>query len=257
MSVLQAIILGLVQGITEFLPISSSGHLEVAEALLGLDIKESLAFTVFVHGATVLSILTVYYQDLWRLARGSIARPWNAEQRYISKLLVSMIPVAMVGLLFEQQIAACFAGRLDLVGIAFCVTGAILLASHLAPGANKEISYAMALAIGLAQMIAVLPGISRSGATISMALVMGAGRDKATRFSFLMVLAPIVGANGMKMLDASWCADIALWPLLAGFLAAYVSGYLACRWMVRLVKRGMLFWFAFYLFALGVVTVCV
>lgn len=257
MNWIEAVILGIVQGLTEFLPISSSGHLEIGKALLGTNPEGSLTFTVVVHGATVLSIIVVFRRDLYWLAADFLRFEWNESTRYIARLVVSMIPVVILGLLFEEEIERFFTGNLVFVGAMLLITAMLLLFSHYFRSREKKISFPRALVIGVAQALAVLPGISRSGATISTGLMLGGKREEVTRFSFLMVLLPIIGANAKDMMDPSATAfsGIDLWPLLAGFVAAFLSGLFACSWMIRIVNRGHLVYFAFYCIVIGLAAI--
>jgi len=257
MNWIEAVILGIVQGLTEFLPISSSGHLEIGKALLGTQPEGSLTFTVVVHGATVLSIIVVFRRDLYRLAADFFRLEWNESTRYITKLVVSMIPVVILGLLFEEQIERFFTGNLVFVGAMLLITAMLLLFSHYVHSREKELSFSRALVIGVSQALAVLPGISRSGATISTGLMLGGKREEVTRFSFLMVLLPIMGANAKDMMDhsASAFSGIELLPLAAGFVAAFLSGLFACSWMIRIVNRGRLVYFAFYCIVIGLAAI--
>ena len=254
----EALILGLVQGLTEFLPVSSSGHLEIGKVLLNIEVKESLTFTVMVHFATVLSTITVFHQDIKKLFVGLFQFKWNEETRYVSKILLSMLPVLMVGILFREEVESLFSGNLVLVGGALMVTALLLISTQLVKPGKKKIPFLDALLMGIAQAIATIPGISRSGATISTGLLLKNGRSDVAQFSFLMVLLPIIGAALLDILSissASSEAGIATGSLVIGFLAAYLSGYLACRWMINLVKKGNLYWFAIYCAVVGIVSI--
>jgi len=257
MNWIEAIILGLIQGLTEFLPVSSSGHLEIGKALLGTSPETSLTFTVVVHGATVLSTIVVFRNDLYRLIVDFFRFEWNESTRYISKLVLSMVPVVILGLLFEEEIERFFSGDLDLVGSMLLVTALLLIFSYYFRGREKKISFGRALVIGVAQALAVLPGISRSGATISTGLMLGGQRETVTRFSFLMVLLPIIGANAKDLMDhsASSSSSLEVLPLVVGFIAAFASGLIACRWMIRIVNQGRLVYFAFYCILLGLAAI--
>jgi len=254
---IKALILGIVQGLTEFLPISSSGHLEIGKSLLNIDPEGSLTFTVVVHGATVLSTIVVFRKDIYRLLTGFFRMEWNASTQYISKLVFSMIPVVVLGLFFEQQIEQFFTGNLVLVGAMLLITALLLLFSHFFQARQHSISFPRAFVIGIAQALAVMPGISRSGATISTGLILGGKREEVTRFSFLMVLLPIIGANIKDMMDysASTFSDVQLFPLLVGFVAAFLSGLMACTWMIRIVNRGRLIYFAIYCILVGLLAI--
>lgn len=258
MTWLEALILGLVQGLTEFLPVSSSGHLEIGKVLLDIEVKESLSFTVLVHFATVLSTITVFFQDIRKLSTGLLQFKWNEETRYISKILVSMIPVLFVGLLFREEVESLFSGNLVLVGSALMLTALLLISTQLVKPGKKKIPFPDALIMGIAQALATIPGISRSGATISTGLLLKNGRSDVAQFSFLMVLLPIIGAALLDILSMSSStaeAGIPAASLIIGFLAAYLSGYMACRWMINLVKKGNLYWFALYCAVVGVISI--
>ena len=258
----EALILGLLQGLTEFLPVSSSGHLELGSALFGLtDPHDNLQFSIIVHGATVLSILVVFRHDLLRMIRGVLRFQWNEETRFAALLLVSAIPVGIVGLLFEGTISNFFGGRIFLVGCMLLVTATLLFLTRFFRPGNTPLSFGRALVVGLAQTVAILPGISRSGATISMALFLGVDREKATRFSFLMVLVPIIGATLLEVKDllaqSAEAAPVNAGPMLIGFFAAFFSGLLACSWMLRLVKQGKIVYFSIYCLAVGLTAILI
>jgi undecaprenyl-diphosphatase len=254
----EALILGLVQGLTGFLPVSSSGHLEIGKVLLNVDIKENITFTVLVHFATVLSTITVFSREIRDLLKGLLAFRWNEETRYISKILLSMIPVLLVGVLFREEVESLFSGNLVMVGGALLITSLLLISTQLVKSGQKKIPFLDALIMGIAQAAAVVPGISRSGATISTGLLLRNNREEVARFSFLMVLLPIVGAAGLDILSISSGSEtnaIPISSLVIGFITAYISGYLACNWMIRLVKRGNLFWFALYCAIVGALSI--
>lgn len=255
---LQALILGLVQGLTEFLPVSSSGHLEIGKILAGVETADSLTFTIAVHGATVLSTLVVFRNDILKLLRGLFKFRWNEETRYIALLLFSAIPVLVVGLFFKDQVEGLFTGNIILVGSMLLITALLLTFSYYSKNHTQTVGFFSALIIGIAQAFAVIPGISRSGATISTALMLGKKREEASRFSFLMVLIPIMGANFLDLMEQDFAAEgsIGMLPLIVGALAAFIAGVFACSWMIKLVNRGRLIYFAVYcaiigLFALG------
>jgi len=257
MSWIEALILGIVQGLTEFLPVSSSGHLEIGSVLLGLQDSNNLLFAVVVHLATAMSTVVVYRRDISQLTLGLFSFKSN-EWNFALKIILSMIPVAIIGLLWQDEIEAFFSGNLLLVGSMLLVTAILLTMSHYFGKREGEVTFLKALIIGLAQAVAVLPGISRSGATISTALILGVDREKAARFSFLMVLIPIIGAAMLKLKDyfeAPAAAGISTLSLLIGFLAAFLSGYFACRLMVRLVTKGSLIFFAIYCALVGLVAI--
>ena len=254
----EALLLGLIQGLTEFLPVSSSGHLEIGKVLLNIDVQESLSFTVLVHFATVLSTITVFFQDIKKLFAGLFQFKWNEETRYVSRILVSMIPVLIVGVLFREEVESLFTGNLVLVGSALLFTALLLISTQLVKPGKKKIPFLDALLMGIAQALATIPGISRSGATISTGLLLKNGRSEVAQFSFLMVLLPIIGAailDILSMSSSSAEAGISTSSLVIGFLAAYLSGYMACRWMINLVKKGNLYWFAIYCALVGVISI--
>jgi len=258
MTWLEALILGLVQGLTEFLPVSSSGHLEIGKVLLNIEVKEDLVFTVMVHFATVLSTITVFYQDIRKLFAGLFRFQWNEETRYISKILISMVPVLIVGILFREEVESLFTGNLLLVGGALIVTALLLVSTQLVRPGTRKIPFLDAFLMGIAQAVATIPGISRSGATISTGLLLKNDRSEVAQFSFLMVLLPIIGAALLDMLtmkSSTASAGISASSLIVGFVAAYLSGYLACRWMISLVKKGNLYWFAIYCAAVGIISI--
>lgn len=255
---IEALILGLIQGLTEFLPVSSSGHLEIGKALFGIQAENSLFFTVTVHFGTVLSTLVVFRKDIANLLSQSIKKENAIERHYIGKLLVSAIPAAFVGLLFKDQIEQLFAGDnlLTIVGICLIVTALLLLFAWLKKAGEKQVGYRSALAVGLAQMVAILPGLSRSGATISTALMLNIKREEASRFSFLMVLLPIAGEMLLDVLKLDLSSTEGFTPamLVGGFAAAFLSGLFACKMMIKIVNRGKLIYFAIYCVLAGLVT---
>jgi undecaprenyl-diphosphatase len=247
----EALIFGLVQGLTEFLPVSSDGHLEIVKYLFG-GIEESFLFSIAVHGATVLSILVVFRSDIMNLLRGVFKFRMNEETKYVLKLVVSMIPVAIVGFTMRAKVEALFVADMDITGSYLLVTALYLLIGHFVPKGEKPISYGGAFIIGIAQAIAVLPGLSRSGSTVATGLVLGNSKNDLARFSFLMVIVPIIGANFMQAVKSEpQAVDGVLLPLIVAFVAAFVSGYAACRWMINIVKNGKLGWFALYCILLG------
>ncbi|MFT6865364.1 MAG: undecaprenyl-diphosphatase [Cyclobacteriaceae bacterium] len=255
MTWIEAVILGVVQGLTEFLPVSSSGHLEIGTVLLGIKTNENLLFAVIVHAATALSTIVVYREDLREIVMGLFDFKYNESLSFSLKIVLSMIPVGIVGVFFERDIEAFFGGKLVLVGSMLLVTSALLFFTHFAKENAGKVTYGKALIIGLAQAIAILPGISRSGSTIATALFLGVEKSKATRFSFLMVLIPILGASFLKFIDyiesPQTHEGLSAFPLILGFLAAFISGYFACKWMIGIVRKGKLTWFAVYCFVIG------
>jgi undecaprenyl-diphosphatase len=252
MNYLEALILGIIQGLTEFLPVSSSGHLEIGTYLLGVKGSNNLLFAIIVHGATALSTIVVFRKDLLELILGLLKFKWNEETQFISKIVLSMIPVGVVGVLFEDKIEAMFNGNIIFVASMLAITGFLLLLTYYAKPKDGKVTFGKAVIIGLAQAVAILPGISRSGSTISTALMLGVERSKAARFSFLMVLPPILGATLLKVLDfvkePESAAGVDSIVLIIGFAAAFVSGLLACTWMINIVKKGKLIYFAYYCF---------
>jgi undecaprenyl-diphosphatase len=254
----EALILGLVQGLTEFLPVSSSGHLEIGKVLLNVEVKEDLTFTVLVHFATVLSTIAVFRRDIGKLVTGFLSFKWNEETRYILKILVSMIPVAIVGAFFREDVESLFSGNLVLVGSALLVTSALLISTQLVKTGSRKIPFLDAFLMGIAQALATVPGLSRSGATISTGLLLRNDRSEVARFSFLMVLLPIIGAATLDILSMSSSQTAEAIPVLSlviGFLAAFLSGFLACTWMINLVKKGNLYWFAIYCALVGIISI--
>lgn len=257
MNWIEALILGIIQGLTEFLPVSSSGHLEIGKAIMGVEATDSMIFTVVVHGATVLSTIVVFRKEIWELITGFFRFQMNEETHYIFKIAVSMIPVGIVGLFFKDYVESLFTGNILLVGGMLIFTAALLAFTYYAKPRDKKISYKDAFIIGLAQAVAVIPGISRSGSTISAGLLLGNNKERTARFSFLMVLVPIIGANIKDILDGSMVASssVGTLPLVVGFVAAFISGLLACTWMINIVKRGKLIYFAVYCLIIGLIAV--
>lgn len=257
MNWLEALILGLVQGLTEFLPVSSSGHLEIGKAILQIEAKENLTFSIVVHGATVLSILVVFYRDLRDLLARSLRFEYNESSSYLLKLLLSIIPVGIVGVLLKDQVESLFTGNLVFTGSMLLVTAVLLVITNFVPSGKLKIGYLDALIIGIAQALAVLPGISRSGATISTALFLGNKRDEAARFSFLMVILPILAANLLDLLnmETSGPGSIGWGPLMVGFAAAFISGLIACKWMLSIVRKGKLLYFGIYCLLAGSIAI--
>lgn len=253
MSIIEAIILGIIQGLTEFLPVSSSGHIELGKAILGIQTEEDLLFSLLVHLATVLSIFIVFWKDIWSLFKALFSFKWNEKTKFIAMILLSALPVMVVGLLFKSEIESLFEGRVLLVGCMLILTGFILQLSRLEKPQTKPLTFGKSLLIGLGQAFAVLPGISRSGTTIATALACGVSREEAARFSFLMVLIPIIGASLLELLDFSGTANFQtqIIPYSAGFLAAFVSGLLACQLMLKIVKKGGITIFSIYCWLAG------
>jgi len=258
MSLIEALILGIVQGLTEFLPVSSSGHLELGKALLGSEVEESLLFTVVVHGATVLSTIVVFFQEILQLLKKGFSLKVNESNTYLFKILVSMIPVFIAGIFFEEKIESLFSGDIRFVGFMLLITAALLyLTGLIKKDGVKKIPVPDAFLIGIAQALAVLPGISRSGSTIATGVLLGNKRGEVAQFSFLMVLIPIIGANVLAIMgiDKSGTGTVDVIPLIAGFLAAFISGLVACKWMISIVKKGKLVYFALYCTLIGIIAI--
>ena len=272
METIEALILGLLQGLTEYLPVSSSGHLAIGSHILGIEAEENLMFTVAVHVATVLSTLVVLGGEIIRLVRGTfgpfnagasgLAR-LNADQRYMLNILVSMIPIFVVGIFFKDTVDRIFGKdlRLLVVGCCLLVTAGLLAYSYLSKPRQKEsISLVDAFIIGIAQAVAVLPGLSRSGSTIATGLILGNNKAHMAQFSFLMVIPPILGEALLDTIKAAKegfsaaFGDLSVMALVVGFVAAFVSGIAACKWMIGIVRRGKLIYFAYYCVAVGAVT---
>lgn len=263
MSWLEALILGVIQGLTEFLPVSSSGHLEIGQALLGTSGEDNLTFAILVHVATVLSTLVVLWREVVQLFGGTFTTPkWNREKEYVSKILVSMIPVFIVGMFFKDQVESFFGNGLLLVGICLLVTAGLLALSEWLQKKRQnkghEVGYKDAIIIGIAQACAVLPGLSRSGTTIATGLLCGVKKESVAQFSFLMVLIPILGEallDGIKLIQGEQITELEAGPAIVGFLAAFVTGCLACRFMLEVVRRQRLVWFAVYCAIVGSVAI--
>ncbi len=258
----EALILGIIQGLTEYLPVSSSGHLAIGANLFGLNGEENLTFTVAVHVATVLSTIVILWKEIVWLFTDLFKWKWNEGTRYIVNILISMIPVGIVGLFFKDKVEAIFGSGLLVVGICLLVTASLLAFSFFAkPRQRENISPLHAFIIGIAQALAVLPGLSRSGSTIATGLLLGNKKERLAQFSFLMVIPPILGE---ALLDVKDMAEMGISQAMAGlpplsltigFLAAFVCGCLACKWMINIVKRGKLIWFAVYCAVVGTLTI--
>lgn len=250
----EALILGIIQGLTEFLPVSSSGHLELGKVLLGDDSlpEESLLFTVVVHAATALSTVVIFRNDILEILKGLFQFKWNEETQFSVKIIVSMMPAAIIGVLFNDQIEALFSRQILLVGAMLVLTGLLLFLADKAKKTDKKVGFANALIIGISQAVAILPGISRSGATISTSVLLGIDREKAARFSFLMVVPLILGKMAKDLMDGNISSETTeLMPLAVGFSAAFVAGLFACTWMISLVKKSQLRYFSYYCFVVG------
>lgn len=258
----EALVLGIIQGLTEYLPVSSSGHLAIGAHLFGLSGEENLAFTVAVHVATVLSTIVILWKEIVWLFKDLFKWQWNEGTRYIVNIAISMIPVAVVGLFFKDKVEAIFGSGLVVVGICLLVTATLLAFSYFAkPRQRETISPFHAFVIGIAQAVAVLPGLSRSGSTIATGLLLGNKKEKLAQFSFLMVIPPILGEALLDVKDiaevgvSTAMAGLPTLSLVVGFLAAFVFGCLACKWMIDIVKRGKLIWFAIYCAVVGAATI--
>ena len=247
MSWFEALVLGIVQGLTEYLPVSSSGHLAIGSALFGIQGEENLAFTIVVHVATVFSTLVILWKEIEWIFRGLFKFKMNAETRYVINILISMIPIGIVGVFFKDTVEDIFGSGLLIVGCMLLLTAALLAFSY------------YAIIIGLAQACAVMPGLSRSGTTIATGLLLGNNKAKLAQFSFLMVIPPILGEALLDVMKAvkgeAVAGDIPALSLVVGFIAAFVSGCIACKWMINIVKKGKLIYFAIYCAIAGLVTI--
>lgn len=258
MNNLDALLLGIIQGLTEFLPVSSSGHLELGKAVLGDTSvpEESLMFTVVVHFATALSTIVVFRKDIWEIITGLFKFKWNEETQFSTKIIVSMLPAVIVGLFFEEQLESLFGGNILLVGCMLIVTAVLLWMADKAKDTQKKVSFSNAFAIGVSQAIAMIPGISRSGATISTSVLLGNDKSKAARFSFLMVIPLILGKIAKDILGGDLTTEGGnISVLVIGFFAAFIAGLVACTWMIKLVKKSKLSWFAIYCLIVGVIAI--
>lgn len=258
----EALILGFVQGLTEYLPVSSSGHLAIGATLFGMNGEENLTFTVTVHVATVLSTCVILWKEIVWLFTDLFKFKWNEGTKYIVNILISMVPVAIVGFLFKDMVEKVFGSGLLIVGVCLLITASLLVFSYYAkPRQCENISPLHAFVIGIAQAMAVLPGLSRSGSTIATGLLLGNKKEKLAQFSFLMVIPPILGEALLDVKDMSEVgvseamAGISPVALIVGFAAAFVSGCLACKWMIDIVKKGKLIWFAIYCTVIGIVAI--
>lgn len=258
MGILEAIIIGIIQGLTEFLPVSSSGHIELAKEILEVEVKadENVMFTVILHAATALSTIIIFRKEIIEIIKGLLQFKWNKEFKFSLNIVLSMIPAAFVGVVFEEEIDAFFSGQILLVGLMLLVTGLLLFLADRAKNTTKSVGVPEALIIGLSQAIAILPGISRSGATIGTSVLLGVDRTKAAKFSFLMVVPLIMGKIAKDLLsgDLSFKSEDTV-AYGAGFVAAFVIGLLACTWMISLVKKSQLKYFSFYCFIVGIIAV--
>lgn len=259
MEIFESIILGAVQGLTEFLPVSSSGHLQLAKALLGVELEENLTFDIALHAATVLSTIVVLWSEIWWLVKGLFARGMNEEKSYFLKLVLSMIPIGIVGLMLGDYIDVILSSQyvMLVVGGMLLLTAALLTFAYYArPRLKDNISYRDAFIIGVGQAVAAMPGLSRSGTTIATGILLGNKKSVVATFSFLMVLAPIMGQALLDIVDGGFAvAGVGTAPLIAGFVTAFVVGCLACKYMINIVKRGKLIWFALYCAVVGLIAI--
>ena len=261
MSWFEALILGILQGLTEYLPVSSSGHLAIGSALFGIEGEENLTFTIVVHVATVLSTLVILWKEIDWIFKGLFKWQMNDETKYVLNIIVSMIPIGIVGVFFKDTVEEIFGSGLLIVGCMLILTAVLLTFSYYAKPRQKEkICIRDAFIIVIAQACAVMPGLSRSGSTIATGLLLGNKKESLAQFSFLMVIPPILGEallDGMKIMEdaSSASADISTLSLVIGFMAAFISGCIACKWMINIVKKGKLIWFGIYCAIAGIITV--
>jgi undecaprenyl-diphosphatase len=252
----EAIVLGLIQGLTEFLPVSSSGHLELGKYLFGIDPEANFYFSIAVHGATVLSTILVLWKEIAELTKGFFKFQYNKETIYVLKIFVSMVPTAIAGLFLKEIAEKFFTGNMIALGIQFMITAMLLLLTFVIRPKERPMNYFDSLIIGIAQAFAILPAVSRSGATIATGMMLGNKKSDIAKFSFLMVLIPVIGANLIEMKSGNFNpAGTKLTVIIAGFITAFVSGYFACKWMINLVKKGNLGWFAIYCFIIGIYSI--
>ena len=258
MEVLDAILLGIIQGLTEFLPVSSSGHLELGKAILGDNSlpEDSLLFTVVLHFATALSTIVVFRKDVWEIFRGLFQFKWNKETKFSLQIIISMIPAALVGLFYEEQLESFFGGNIRFVGFMLIITAMLLFFADRAKDTDKAVTNGRALIVGISQAMAMLPGISRSGATISTSVILGMDKITAARFSFLMVVPLIIGKMAKDIFsgELNFQGEQSV-ALGAGFVAAFIAGLLACTWMIQLVKKSKLVYFAIYCLIVGAIAI--
>lgn len=259
MEILRALVLGIIQGLTEFLPVSSSGHLELAKFFLNDSTvaEESLLMTVVLHAATALATLVVFRKDVLEILQGLFRFEYNDETAFSLKIILSMIPAAIIGFMFDDVLDALFDRQIPLVAAMLFVTGLLLFLADRAKKTNRTVSYQNAFIIGIAQAVAILPGISRSGATIATSVLLGVDREKAARFSFLMVVPLILGKLAKDVMDGDLSQSSNWIYLSVGFIAAFVSGIIACRLMIKLVKNSKLSYFAIYCFLLATIALII
>jgi len=254
MDCIEAIVLGVIQGLTEFLPVSSSGHLELAKLILPSQYtgESSMLMTVVLHFATALSTVVIFRKDLLQVIQGIFQFQWNEATKFSVKIIISMIPAALVGVFFDDIIESFFNGAVLLVGSMLLVTGGLLFLADKTKNTTQEVRFFHSIIIGISQAIAILPGISRSGATIGTSVLLGIDREKAARFSFLMVVPLIFGKIAKDLLSGDFSTlNMEVAPLAIGFIAAFITGLFACTWMISLVKKSKLVYFSFYCFVVG------
>lgn len=258
MEIWEAIVLGAIQGLTEFLPVSSSGHLELANYLLGIHEPNNLGFAMAVHGATVLSTLVVFRKEIIKIIQGVFKFKLNDESVFAINILISLIPIIFIGLMFKETIEGLFTSNLIVVGAMLMLTSALLTFAHYAKPGYNPITPKNAFIIGLAQACAVIPGLSRSGSTISTGLMMGVDRKEVAKFSFLMVLIPIIGMNILEIINMEPSQEgVGGVAMLAGALTAFITGTIACKLMIKIVSKGKLLWFAAYCLAVGIISIAI
>lgn len=260
MGIFDAIILGIIQGLTEFLPVSSSGHIVMGSEMLGLKSEDNLTFAIAVHAATVLSTIVVLHKDIWNLLKGLFKFEWNQETQYLAKIAISLIPVMIVGFFLKDLVEEFFSSGLLIVGCSLLLTACLLAFSYFAkPKGKEELSMTKAFIIGVAQAVAaILPGLSRSGSTISTGIILGVNKEVIAKFSFLMVLIPILGEAFLDLLKGDFTSSTSSIPvasLIAGFIAAFIFGCIACKWMINIVKKGKLIYFAYYCAIVGLIAI--
>lgn len=252
----EALVLGLIQGLTEFLPVSSSGHLELGKYLFGINPEANFYFSIAVHGATVLSTIAVLWKELLDLFKGLFKFSLNEETMYVLKLLVSMIPVGIAGFFLKDIVENFFTGNMIALGVQFLITALLLVMTLFIRPKERPISFVDSFIIGIAQAFAVLPAVSRSGATIATGMMLGNRKAEIAKFSFLMVLVPIIGANIVEMKSGGFSTEgTSFYVIAIGFISAFVAGYFACKWMINLVKKGNLLWFALYCVLVGLFSI--
>lgn len=258
MEIIEAIILGIIQGLTEFLPVSSSGHLEIAKFLFGdtTSAESSMLMTVVLHGATALSTIVIFRKDIMEIINGLFQFQWNEQSQFSVKIILSMIPAAMVGVLFESELETLFGGQIRFVGFMLIITSILLYLADKSKITKKNVSFTNSVIIGISQAIAILPGISRSGATISTSVLLGIDKERSARFSFLMVVPLILGKMAKDILSGEISTDLTnISALSFGFVSAFLVGLVACKWMISIVKKGKLSYFAIYCLLVGLGTV--